>query len=403
MKLYYALYDQSAPVDGDYWNWWAVPEIRHLLNRIYGDVAVKHLPPKPNDLHDDDLWGGAVCLADWTVVYRYFNGGWDNIGRPGRAVLMTAWIPAGDAKGFDLTPILTSKAFRHVAEHAKSIPVPPPPSLQEEWTTAKRVFATTSAREGETPFTGLEQAMCAFSGVSAQRKAKFVIADVKIIQTAREQRFVLNVAPELVTAMPEQRVSSQPEPPRHTPSPQKKERIPESHHPRLGDSLSPKLAIGLGIACVALLMMGLYANGQRKKVSDMKGERSNLNQTIAGLELTNARLKAENTGLRTENDGLKHENARLIEELKKPRQEKEQINPAPAPEKKPSLLEKMLPSKDHKNPKQEDENQTKPGVGPPPDPKPTPQEPEPAAMKKAGPAQPNMWQRFINWIRNLRF
>ena len=68
MKIYYALYDPSVSTDGNYWTW-STSEIRDLLNRFYNDVAVKHLPPKPNDLQDDDLWGGLVRLADWTVIY----------------------------------------------------------------------------------------------------------------------------------------------------------------------------------------------------------------------------------------------------------------------------------------------------------------------------------------------
>ena len=101
MQLYYALYDPSVSTDGNYWTW-SASEIRDLLNRFYNDVATKHLPPEPNKLQDDNLWGGLVRLPDWTVIYRYFNGGWDNKGRPGRYVLLTAWVPSIEAQHFDL-------------------------------------------------------------------------------------------------------------------------------------------------------------------------------------------------------------------------------------------------------------------------------------------------------------
>lgn len=209
MKLHYALFDQSVFMEGDYWNW-SSPEIHPLLSQFYSDAAVNHLPPKPNDLQDGDLWGGLVRLADWTVVYRYFNGGYDKQGRPGRFVLMTAWVRADDAQGSDLTPVFTNETFRHVAENAKTIPLPPPFALNEDWKAEK--ISASSFQEGDATFTRLDQAICAFSSITSRRKARFVVADIKIIKTEGEQRFVLSVVPEFI---PE----SKPMPPHFTPRP----------------------------------------------------------------------------------------------------------------------------------------------------------------------------------------
>ena len=199
MQIYYALYDPSVSTDGNYWTWTS-PEIGASLNRFYGDVAVKNLPPEPNKLQNTDLWGGFVRLADWTVVYRYYNGGWDNKGRPGRYVMLTAWISATDTEKTDLLPIITNETFRYVAENAKTIPVPPPFSLKEQWVANK--ITPSSFQDGEKTFNDSARAMQAFAAVPSTRKARYVIADVKIIQTAEEQQFILNVIPETKSVSP---------------------------------------------------------------------------------------------------------------------------------------------------------------------------------------------------------
>ena len=193
MKIYYALYDPSSFVDGDYWTW-SPPEVKSLLHHFYDDDASEHLPPEPNELQDSDLWAGMVRLADWTVAYRYFNGGRDEHRRPGRYIMLTAWIQADDAHEKDLLPLFDNATFKHVAENAKTIPVPPPCTLEEFWTADK--IPTAPFRDGETSFSDLTQAMQAFAGIPSQRETKFAIADIKIIRTAKEQKIVLNVVPE---------------------------------------------------------------------------------------------------------------------------------------------------------------------------------------------------------------
>jgi hypothetical protein len=193
MQLYYALYDPSVFIGGNYWTW-AASEIKPLLNRFYNDVAAKHLPPNPNELQDNDLWGGLVRFADWTVAYRYYNGGRDKQERPGRYILLTAWIMSGDAQQIDLLPIFSNETFRHVAENATKIPIPSPFSLKSAWR-AESVPAV-PFQDGETTFYDLSAAMQAFASVPSHRKTEFVIADVKIIKTAEKQKYVLDVVPE---------------------------------------------------------------------------------------------------------------------------------------------------------------------------------------------------------------
>jgi len=129
MKIGYALFDQAFDTgDGNYWTWADTGLQPEALRHFYTEYASKHRPPKPNGLTQDDIWGGIVRAENNVVVYRYFNGDKDDIGRPQRFVLLTAWIPVSQGKTLNVfSAILTSSpVFQHVNENAKQIPVPKP-------------------------------------------------------------------------------------------------------------------------------------------------------------------------------------------------------------------------------------------------------------------------------------
>ena len=122
--VHYALFDHDS--EGG-WAWFDESATTcEMLRQFYVEYAFQHRHPSPNDLTADDLWGGLVKFDDWIVVYRYFNGGNQKIGRPQRFVILTAWIKNTDAIGgsVDLLQVLNSDAFQFVAEHAKKNPVP---------------------------------------------------------------------------------------------------------------------------------------------------------------------------------------------------------------------------------------------------------------------------------------
>jgi hypothetical protein len=327
MQIYYALYDQSySTSEGNdhYWTWYA-PEIRPLLIRFYLDVAAKHLPPKPNDLLSDDLWGGLVRLADWTVVYRYFDGGCtrEQPPRPQRCVLLTAWIPADEAQGVDLLPIFTNETFQEAAENARKIPVPPPFALQEEWE-AKRIF-TIPFQEGETSFTDLAQAVRVFAGIPAHRKTRFMIADVKMIKTAEEQKFVLDVVPE---PKPEPPIPEpQEEPLKPEPSEDNGPTTSESERSSLG-WLSRVRRRAMAMAIIGTLILGgvvLYVmvycppspNDETQKHEEVPPAESAMDKIFKAI----AQLSSEDKKNEYQKDVLFH----IFDKLPLPEQQKVQI------------------------------------------------------------------------------
>lgn len=192
MKIHYALFDPSTDRGkGNYWTWFDEELPLELLNRFYYEIAVKHLAPEPNKLTADDLWGGIASFdSDWMVLYRFFNGGYDQQDRPGRYVVLTAWIRTDESTGIDLLPILTNKTFQKIATISKKLPVPPPTALTEIYTGTKTgktlSISDTNLKKVFDGADAAQQATEYFANIPPRR-----CASLKIIMTSTEQKAVL--------------------------------------------------------------------------------------------------------------------------------------------------------------------------------------------------------------------
>lgn len=146
----FALFDpaQYSP-DGAYWSWRAEGLDPRQLDRLYYEAAARHLPPDPNRLGRDDLWGGMADLGDDVVgVYRCFDGGRDLHGRPGRFVILATLLAREDVAGRNATPVLRSNTAEWVTRRAKECPVAEPPNLAED---VELPTATGEEEPGEDP------------------------------------------------------------------------------------------------------------------------------------------------------------------------------------------------------------------------------------------------------------
>jgi len=138
MQIHYALCDPSHNTgNGNYWTWYAETLSLEMLQRFYRDVVVKHLPESPFDLARPDFWDNfaptAVSYGDWTVIYQFYSGGKDKSNRPGRYIILTAWVKTEEAEGVDLMQYVDA-VFRSVGKNAKPLPMPPPKVLPKELT-----------------------------------------------------------------------------------------------------------------------------------------------------------------------------------------------------------------------------------------------------------------------------
>lgn len=130
----FALFDPARHCpDGSYWSWRAEGLDPRQLDRLYYEAAARHLPPDPDRLAPDDIWGGMADLGDDIVgIYRCFDGGRDLHGRPGRFVILATLLARVDVAGRDAMAVLRSNTAEWVARRATECPVPEPPSLAED-------------------------------------------------------------------------------------------------------------------------------------------------------------------------------------------------------------------------------------------------------------------------------
>lgn len=134
VRVLFAIYDPARrSADGSLWSWRAPDLSVAFLESFYYDKAYLSWPQDVHQLGSGDVWGGAARHdREWIGLYRYFNGGRDPRGRPGRVVLAAAFIQLRDAVNVDLSPLLKCKTFQWVAEHAATrCPLPMPPVLEE--------------------------------------------------------------------------------------------------------------------------------------------------------------------------------------------------------------------------------------------------------------------------------
>jgi hypothetical protein len=115
-----ALYDPAfQAADGSYWTWHA-PELNdRLLATTYYELLVPSIPPNPNQLAVDHLWAGMGDVSDeWRCFFRFISGGCDQRGRPGRYVVICAFVARADCRMWAPLDLLQGDEFQKLAQRA---------------------------------------------------------------------------------------------------------------------------------------------------------------------------------------------------------------------------------------------------------------------------------------------
>jgi hypothetical protein len=136
MRSLLAAFDQAhLSSDRTYWTW-RHPELPlRVLDAFYYDHAAMHLPSDVNPIAPTCVYGGCGSVGgEWICWYRFVDGGRDKVGRPGRCVLLAAFVKRDDHRDRDWSEVLCSAAFQEIAAAAPTkCPLPTPASLELEW------------------------------------------------------------------------------------------------------------------------------------------------------------------------------------------------------------------------------------------------------------------------------
>ena len=132
MQLHLALYDPSyISHERTYWTWHSSSIPDSLLDECYYSYLIKQKPEKPEIIRSSDIYGGLLYMRDWVIAFRFYNGGRDTHGRPGRYVILTGWIKREEISAFIPVDIFSSNIFEALAL-SLPCPVPAPVSLDVE-------------------------------------------------------------------------------------------------------------------------------------------------------------------------------------------------------------------------------------------------------------------------------
>ena len=149
-KICYALYDQAYEVRiGYYWTWKDKDLLEDSLIKFYKSIS-ESVPMNANTIKPGDIRSGYKEFEGEHVIYRFYNGGSDRVGRPNRCVILTAWLKriegqTGGAPALsegEVNKILQLPTFKKLEEtaFAQAIPIPVPWILSEQFPSEAEVL-----------------------------------------------------------------------------------------------------------------------------------------------------------------------------------------------------------------------------------------------------------------------
>lgn len=128
MRGYLAAYDPSLVTSsGDYWAWRSLKLDRRTVEEHHTRIELQHSFDAASPWEANQLCGGCLAIgSEWCCFYRYFAGGRDRRGRPGRFVLVCCFVALDQAGVGDPSVLLRQEPFSSIdaAELAQGAPLP---------------------------------------------------------------------------------------------------------------------------------------------------------------------------------------------------------------------------------------------------------------------------------------
>ncbi len=150
MHCYLATFDPAHRAsDGSYWTFRHLNVPINVCDALYYECVAKHWPEDTKQILSNSLQGGCARVHEnWVCWYRLVEGGRDAVGRPGRYILLAAFVEQINHQGWDWSGVLESQQFQDLAQQARSTgPLPAPSSLELEWEPPPATEASAIAEE----------------------------------------------------------------------------------------------------------------------------------------------------------------------------------------------------------------------------------------------------------------
>lgn len=171
-----AFYDAENPVpgSGSYWHCRPRNVSGETLDAFYSGFARQCRPMSWEDVRAGRVAGGlAKPVGNWAVAFRYGDGGRNAAGRPGRTVIVAAFVSGDHIPGMDLTPLFRCPEVETLlAQASQSCPTPVPEYMDFECDVgearADPALLAQTVREGGAMIRGsafLQRAVATFSSL----------------------------------------------------------------------------------------------------------------------------------------------------------------------------------------------------------------------------------------------
>ena len=131
MRFLLAAFDPADPSPSKkYWAWHHSSIPADVLDHAYYGVLAKQIPVNIEALDRGDVCAGATTVeGGWLCWYRFYHGGRDTRGRPGRYVILCLFTQGKDAGTMLLSGFPNLSEWNKISRDVVRNPIPVPPSL----------------------------------------------------------------------------------------------------------------------------------------------------------------------------------------------------------------------------------------------------------------------------------
>lgn len=127
--------ENQVPGTVSYWHWYPREVDPAALDQFYSAFVKQVRPSSIGVVRSGAIYGGIARMSgEWTIVFRFGDGGRNSAGRPGRTVIAAAFVRSSEVQGLDLAGLFRCRQVEELlAEAFVKCPTPKPDHLEFEF------------------------------------------------------------------------------------------------------------------------------------------------------------------------------------------------------------------------------------------------------------------------------